>query len=743
MDEYDEMFGIEDEYEQQFADELEVLAEMDFNPAPSTKRSEFRKQKPQSFQEAITAGDQPLRSQSQASSERSLGQLEGPSVACDGEDIEHLLADEPITPKAKRLRQDVAKKLFEVSQVDDITPPSSPEEFHRTPSSRPQLIPVILDISGFAAIQESPRRVTAATSCHVLKRPPAEGGYVSVTDQTGNRVYLRQTDDLRGKAVDPSAFRSSHNALGLLAVPIEVLREQVAEKRHRQVVEESQRLTERLNSQVDEEFGELDGRHREEEEEEEESSRLWVDQFSPQHYTELLSDDFTNRCLLKWLKLWDQVVFGRERKTRPPPAENQNTANQDQGRFNKGRGRFNSTNRSQGNFNPTNRSQGNFNPANQKFKTKSQITEELLEAELDQYKRPKYKVVLLSGPPGLGKTTLAHIIAKHAGYNVVEINASDDRSAELFQKRIDTATQMRSVLGANEKPNCLIIDEIDGAPAAAISILLATLNRKDSQGAESEAEPLKKKKKKESVLLRPIICICNDLYVPALRPLRQQAFLLAFPQTQPSRLAQRLAEISRGQGMKADMGTLMALCEKTDNDIRSCINTLQFIHGRGKRQLDVQSVQSMRIGQKDQNKGLFHLWQEVFQLPRIKRKRVGEELEEGLGEGGGAERLQHILHLASSTGEHDKLTQGLYDNFLSMRVKDPGLGRVCQALDWLGFSDGLTQAMLQGQNFSLLRYQPFLPAAFHFLFAHTHVPRINYPHSQYEVHTQSLGLDRM
>lgn len=41
---------------------------------------------------------------------------------------------------------------------------------------------------------------------------------------------------------------------------------------------------------------------------------------------------------------------------------------------------------------------------------------------------------------------------------------SDDRSPDIFKTRIDAATQMKSVLGASEKPNCLIIDEIDGAP---------------------------------------------------------------------------------------------------------------------------------------------------------------------------------------------------------------------------------------------------------------------------------------
>ncbi|XP_058236887.1 chromosome transmission fidelity protein 18 homolog isoform X2 [Hemibagrus wyckioides] len=701
MDEYDEMYGIEDDFERQFADELEVMAEMERESPVNVKVSEFRAKK-QTFEEALTSADSALPDTDTA-------------AAQEREE------DEALTPKAKRRKQDVAKKLHFEATGDDITPPSSPETCQRSERTRSGFSlslspdrpvaaePVsVLDISGLAVLQESPKRATAPR--HVLKRPPASGDFITVTDCMGNRVYLRKTQEQDEQTPDPRFFRNSQSALGLLAVPIEVLKEQVSERRHRQLVEESQRLTELLNSGVDPELL-VDGVIEDTEDEnmntpdESSASRLWVDCFAPQHYMELLSDDFTNRCLLKWLKLWDWVVFGRERKSRPPTAESRTSSTSTQNQ-------------------------------NQRFKTKSQITEEILEAELDQYKRPKLKVALLSGPPGLGKTTLAHIIAKHAGYNVVEINASDDRSAELFQKRIDTATQMKSVLGANEKPNCLIIDEIDGAPAAAISVLLATLNRKDSrEGEESTSNPLKKKKKKETVLLRPIICICNDLYTPALRPLRQHAFLLTFPPTQQSRLTQRLAEITRRQGMKADTGSLMALCEKTDNDIRACINTLQFLHGRGQRQLDQRVVNSMSIGLKDQNKGLFSVWQEIFQLPRSKRKRFGGDTLGGGEEAGlkdGSQRLQHILHLASSTGEHEKLTQGLYDNFLSMKLKDPSMANVCSGLDWLSFSDLVNECVLHGQNYSLMRYLPFLPAAFHHLFATNSVPRISYPNSHYE-----------
>ena len=63
---------------------------------------------------------------------------------------------------------------------------------------------------------------------------------------------------------------------------------------------------------------------------------------------------------------------------------------------------------------------------------------------------------------GLGKTTLAHVVAKHCGYRPVEINASDDRSAGALTSRIQNAAQMQSVVG-DRRPNCIILDEIDGA----------------------------------------------------------------------------------------------------------------------------------------------------------------------------------------------------------------------------------------------------------------------------------------
>ena len=41
---------------------------------------------------------------------------------------------------------------------------------------------------------------------------------------------------------------------------------------------------------------------------------------------------------------------------------------------------------------------------------------------------------------------------------------SDDRSQEVFQRSIEAATQMQALSVVDGRPNCLVIDEIDGAP---------------------------------------------------------------------------------------------------------------------------------------------------------------------------------------------------------------------------------------------------------------------------------------
>lgn len=44
--------------------------------------------------------------------------------------------------------------------------------------------------------------------------------------------------------------------------------------------------------------------------------------------------------------------------------------------------------------------------------------------------------MLLSGPPGIGKSSSAAICAKEAGYNAVELNASTTRSKKALSSHV-------------------------------------------------------------------------------------------------------------------------------------------------------------------------------------------------------------------------------------------------------------------------------------------------------------------
>ncbi|XP_018321771.1 chromosome transmission fidelity protein 18 homolog [Agrilus planipennis] len=417
--------------------------------------------------------------------------------------------------------------------------------------------------------------------------------------------------------------------------------------------------------------------------EENNNSQLWVDMYKPKSYFQLLSDESTNRSLLKWLKMWDKVVFNRNVIQKVKQNE---------------------------------------------MKMKSKFQKQDIEMKFDDLGRPERKVALLCGAPGLGKTTLAHIVARQAGYNVVEVNASDDRSTEAFKTILKNATQMRSFIDRENRPNCLIFDEIDGAPQSSIDYLVKFVT--DSATTKST----KGTTKKRNVLKRPIICICNDVYVPALKPLRQIAFVVNFPQTSTSRLAERLCEIARHQGIKTDMGALLALGEKSNNDIRSCISILHFFKSLSKK-ISLSDVYKTNIGQKDMQKGLFAVWNDIFQIERNKQSAVyssdcnARELHDSFSL---KNRMKKILNDVSSFGDYERLAQGVFENFTNLTVKDSMLTQTCEALEWFSLFDKMKTRIRTLQDYSLMRYLPYAFVVWHFVFGSFARPKLSYPNADYE-----------
>ena len=72
---------------------------------------------------------------------------------------------------------------------------------------------------------------------------------------------------------------------------------------------------------------------------------------------------------------------------------------------------------------------------------------------------------------------MARVLARHCGYEALEINASDERTGETILNKIKSAissddyfTQnkqsipfMKNDVQQSKKPVCLIVDEVDGA----------------------------------------------------------------------------------------------------------------------------------------------------------------------------------------------------------------------------------------------------------------------------------------
>jgi len=165
------------------------------------------------------------------------------------------------------------------------------------------------------------------------------------------------------------------------------------------------------------------------------------------------------------------------------------------------------------------------------------------------------KPLLLVGPPGIGKTTLANLAAKQFGYDMISLNASDVRNKQQIQEILSPVLGNASLLG---RP-MIFVDEVDGVHG-----------RADFGGVEALLDILK-----EPTV--PIILAANSEFSDKMKSIKKATKTIYLRPLPPRLMQLYLARILQKEDAKMSPGSLVKLVMKSRGDIRSMINSAQAL----------------------------------------------------------------------------------------------------------------------------------------------------------------------
>ena len=167
------------------------------------------------------------------------------------------------------------------------------------------------------------------------------------------------------------------------------------------------------------------------------------------------------------------------------------------------------------------------------------------------------KPILLVGPPGIGKTTIANLSGKQFGYDMISLNASDVRSKSRIFEVLNPVLGNISVLGSP----MIFVDEVDGIHG-----------RADFGGAEALIKILK-----EPTV--PIVLAANSDTSTKMKNIKKATKTIYFRPLPPRLLRLHLENILKMEDEKLSPGLLIKIIADSRGDIRSMINSAQALVG--------------------------------------------------------------------------------------------------------------------------------------------------------------------
>jgi len=199
----------------------------------------------------------------------------------------------------------------------------------------------------------------------------------------------------------------------------------------------------------------------------------------------------------------------------------------------------------------------------------------------------KSRPLLIYGKPGIGKTSTAFALANDMHWEVVELNASDQRTAAVIERIAGAGSVTASLTGASRR--LVILDEADNLQGTS-----------DRGGAKAILECIRQAQ-------QPMILIANDLY--GLSPeIRARCEPVQYKAVPARSIAPRLKFLCAAEKIACTDSALHAIADSAEGDIRSAVNML-YASAIGRDRLDDAQVHT---SQKDERVSIFSLISALF-----------------------------------------------------------------------------------------------------------------------------------